>query len=76
MTRWLETDSLSNHDISSALAIGAYTANADRLVMVQFFADQVAGNGDYVELHCTNETSTATVTWRYGLLNVRPVKLV
>lgn len=33
-------------------------------------------NGDYVELHCTNETSTATVTWRYGLLNVRPVKLV
>ena len=48
MTRWLETDSLSNQDISSALAIGAYTANADRLVMVQFFADQVAGNGDYV----------------------------
>lgn len=47
MTRWLETDSLSNQDISSALAIGAYTADADRLVLVQFFADQVAGNGDY-----------------------------
>mgnify|MGYP001766269939 CR=1 FL=1 len=48
MTRWLETDSLSDQDISSALAIGAYTANADRLILVQFFADQVAGNGDYV----------------------------
>ena len=48
MTRWLETDSLSNQDISSALAIGAYTADADRLILVQFFADQVAGNGDYV----------------------------
>lgn len=48
MTRWLETDSLSNQDISSALAIGAYTADGDRLVLVQFFADQVAGNGDYM----------------------------
>lgn len=47
MTRWIETDALSNQDISSALAIGAYTADADRLVLVQFFADQVAGNGDY-----------------------------
>lgn len=48
MPRWLETDSLSNQDISSALAIGAYTADADRLILVQFFADAVAGNGDYV----------------------------
>lgn len=48
MTRWLETDSLSNQDISSALAIGAYTADADRLILVQFFADECAGNGDYV----------------------------
>ena len=48
MTRWLETDSLSNQDISSALAIGAYTADADRLILVQFMADQIAGNGDYV----------------------------
>ena len=24
------------------------TADADRLILVQFFADQVAGNGDYV----------------------------
>jgi hypothetical protein len=48
MPRWIETDTLSNQNISSALAIGAYTADADRLILVQFFADQVAGNGDYI----------------------------
>lgn len=46
--RWLETDSLSNQNISSALEIGSYTADADRAVMVQAFVDAVAGNGDYV----------------------------
>lgn len=45
---WLETDNLSNQDISSALAVGAYIADADRAVMVQCFVDQAAGNGDYV----------------------------
>ena len=35
MPRWIETDTLSNQDISSALAIGA-TADADRLILVQF----------------------------------------
>ena len=44
MTRWLETDSLSNQDIHIALEIGSYTANADRRISVQFFADQVAGD--------------------------------
>lgn len=46
--RWLETDTLSNQNISSALAVGAYTADADRAVMVQCFVDAAAGNGDYV----------------------------
>lgn len=46
--RHLETDSLSNQDISSALKVGEYTADADRLVIVDISADQVAGNGDYV----------------------------
>lgn len=31
---------------------------------------------DYVELWVTNETSTATMTWYKGFMNVRPVKLV
>lgn len=48
MTRWLETDSLSNQNISSALAIGAYTADADRLIICDVSIDQAAGNGDYV----------------------------
>jgi len=46
--RWIETDTASNVDISSATAIGAYTADADRLVMVDVQLDAVAGNGDYV----------------------------
>lgn len=46
--RWLETDTASNQNISSATACGAYTADADRAIMVQVFLDQVAGNGDYV----------------------------
>ena len=64
MTRWLETDSLSNQDISSALAIGAYTADADRLILVQFFADAVAGNGDY-EFYLTHRIGGAGSSYRY-----------
>lgn len=63
MTRWLETDSLSNQDISSALAIGAYTADADRMILVQFFADQVAGNGDY-EFYVTLRVNGAGSSYR------------
>lgn len=47
IARHIETDSLSNQNISSALAVGSYTADADRMVIVQVLADQVAGNGDY-----------------------------
>jgi hypothetical protein len=45
---WLETDTLSNQNISSALAIGAYTATFDGFIVADISADQVAGNGDYV----------------------------
>jgi len=44
----LETDTGSNVDISAATAVGAYTANADKLVMCDVSIDAVAGNGDYV----------------------------
>jgi len=46
--RWIETDTASNVDISSATAIGSYTADADRLVIVDVQLDAVAGAGDYV----------------------------
>lgn len=48
MTRWIETDSNANIDISAATVIGSYTADADRLVVPQLLIDQAAGNGDYV----------------------------
>lgn len=48
MTRWLETDSNTNIDISAATVVGSYTADADRLVVPQLLIDQAAGNGDYV----------------------------
>lgn len=44
----LETDTGTNVDISSATAVGAYTANGDKLIMVDVSIDAVAGNGDYV----------------------------
>jgi len=44
----LETDSGTNVDISAATAVGAYTANGDKLIMVDVSIDAVAGNGDYV----------------------------
>jgi hypothetical protein len=44
----IETDTGTNADISSATAIGAYTATADKLVIVDVSIDAVAGNGDYV----------------------------
>jgi len=46
--RYLETDTGTNVDIHAATAIGAYTANADRLIIVDVMIDAVAGNGDYV----------------------------
>ncbi len=44
----LETDTGTNVDISAATAVGAYTANADKLVMCDVSIDAVAGNGDSV----------------------------
>jgi len=44
----LETDTGTNVDISAATAVGAYTANGDKLIMVDVSIDAVAGNGDYV----------------------------
>ena len=44
----LETDTGTNTDISSATAVGSYTATADKLVMVDVSIDAVAGGGDYV----------------------------
>lgn len=64
MPRWIETDTLSNQNISSALAIGAYTADADRLILVQFFADQVAGNGDYI-FYITQRLGGAGSSYRH-----------
>jgi hypothetical protein len=46
--RWIETDTLSDHDLSSAHEVGSYTADADRLIAVQLFLDDVAGDDDYL----------------------------
>lgn len=46
--RFLETDTFTNKDISTAVVVGAYTATAVRFVMARLLVDQVQGNGDYV----------------------------
>ena len=48
MARYIETDTASNVNISSATAIGTYTADGDRLIIVDVCIDAVTGNGDYV----------------------------
>ena len=74
MTRWLETDSLSNQNITNATAIGAYTADADRLILVQWFADQVAGNGDYI-FYLTHQIAGAGSDRKSTRLNSSHLKL-
>ena len=48
VARWLETDTYTNKDISTAVSIGVYTADADRVIVCDVSIDQAAGNGDYV----------------------------
>lgn len=45
---WIETDVLSNQNISSPLEIGSYTVAADGFIVADISLDQVAGAGDYV----------------------------
>jgi hypothetical protein len=45
--RRIDTSTLSNQDISSALLAHTYTADADRELYIRLFADAVAGNGNY-----------------------------
>ena len=52
--RFIETDTGTNVDISAAVAIGAYTADADRLIIVDVMIDAVAGDGDY-EMYVTKQ---------------------
>lgn len=45
--RQITTSSLSNQSLATALLCHTYTADADRMLFVRLFADQVAGNGTY-----------------------------
>lgn len=46
--RRIETSTLTNQSLATALLCHTYTADADRLIFVRVFGDQLAGNGDYV----------------------------
>lgn len=63
MARSLETDSLSNQNISTALEIGAYTAAATRFLFIRVLADQVAGNDDYT-VYATLQVNGAGSAYR------------
>lgn len=54
--RWLETDTLNNVDISTALEIASYVSDGDRLVICDAAAYEVQGNGDYT-IYMTHEIS-------------------
>lgn len=65
MALWLETDSSSNVNISSATAVGAYTATGDALILPQLLVDQVAGGGDYV-YYVTLQVGGSGSTYVFG----------
>ena len=44
----LESSTLTNQNISSALLVHTYTADAERKIFFRLFADAIAGDGDYV----------------------------
>ena len=48
MITWLETDTFTGKNISSAVAIGAYTATANKMLLCDVSLDSVAGDGDYI----------------------------
>ncbi len=54
----ISVNTLTNQDISSALLCGTYTADGDKALYARVFADQIAGNGDYI-IHATIQRSGA-----------------
>jgi hypothetical protein len=46
--RLIETDSLTNQSLATAVSVGSYTADRARQIFFRVFAKQIAGNGDYV----------------------------
>lgn len=63
--RHLQTNTLTNQDISTALLLDTYTAAADRLIACQIFADQIAGNDNYV-VYTTLQIAGAGSAYRIG----------
>ena len=45
--RQITSSTLSNQNLATALNVATYTADADRMLFVRCFVDQVAGNGSY-----------------------------
>lgn len=72
MTRWLETDTLANQDISLEVVVGSYTATADRTINCQLFADQVAGGGTYTAYMMVQINGAGS---QYGIYPRPPVVL-
>lgn len=61
MRRIAVGSTLSNQNISSALLVYTYTADADREVFFRLFAEQVAGNGVYTAYITIQRAGTGTV---------------
>lgn len=61
--RLVESDSLTNQNIATALEVGSYTADATREIYAMIWATQVAGNGDYTA-YLTVDRAGAGTTYR------------
>ncbi len=61
----LQTSTLSDQNISSALLVGTYTATREILaMMVMVLADQIAGNGNYT-VYMTRQLAGAGSAYEY-----------
>jgi hypothetical protein len=64
----LQTSTLSNQNISSALLVGTFTADKEySSLMVQVMLDQVGGNGDY-KIYLTHQLGGAGSAYKSGVL--------
>lgn len=57
----IETDILADQDISSPLLVSTYTADKDRLILVQLYLKDIIGNGVYKVCFTKQDEGTGDV---------------
>lgn len=59
--RLIETDTLSNQNIATAVSVGSYTADRARQIFFRLFATQIAGSGSYTAYVKIDRSGAGTI---------------